>query len=73
MIGFDTDAGYEPVQAEGRKLYELIAEAVGDYLRACLGDGPGLIVAEDAHWFDATTLEILGSLLCREPMAGCWW
>ena len=65
VIGFDTDAGYEPVQAEGRKLYELIAEAVGDYLRACLGDGPGLIVAEDAHWFDATTLEILGSLLSR--------
>jgi len=28
-------------------------------------DGPGLIVAEDAHWFDATTLEILGSLLSR--------
>ncbi len=63
VVGLESDTGYDPVQAEGRKLYELIADAVHVYLMACLGGGPGLIVAEDAHWFDATTLEILGSLL----------
>jgi class 3 adenylate cyclase/tetratricopeptide (TPR) repeat protein len=63
VVGADADAGYDPVEAEGRKLYELIAEAVRDYVLACIGDGPGLIVAEDVHWFDPSTLEILGSLL----------
>src|SRR5262249_12068092 len=63
VVGADPDAGYTPVEAEGRKLYELIAEAVREYLLACIGDGPGLIVAEDVHWFDPSTLEILGSLL----------
>jgi hypothetical protein len=44
--------GYGQVAAEGRKLYELIAQAVQTYLLACLGDKPGLLVAEDVHWFD---------------------
>ena len=33
------------------------------YLLACLGGGAGLLVAEDVHWFDPSTLEVLGSLL----------
>ena len=32
------------------------------YLLACLG-GPGLVVAEDVHWFDPSTREVLGTLL----------
>ena len=63
VLGIGTEAGYEPMAAEGRKLYELIAAAVQSYLLACLGDGPGLLVAEDVHWFDPSTLEVLGSLL----------
>ena len=65
VVGFDSDTAYDPLQVEGRALYDLIAESVRTYLMACLSGGPGLIVAEDAHWFDATTLEILGSLLDR--------
>ena len=34
-----------------------------DYLLACLGGGAGLVVAEDVHWFDPSTIEVLGSLL----------
>ena len=49
--------------AEGRKLYELIAQAVQNYLLACLGGGAGLVVAEDVHWFDPSTREVLGALL----------
>jgi class 3 adenylate cyclase len=56
-------AGYEPVAAGGRKLYELIATAVQDYLLACMDGGAGLLVAEDVHWFDPSTLEVLGSLV----------
>jgi class 3 adenylate cyclase/tetratricopeptide (TPR) repeat protein len=63
VLGIDAEAGYEPMSAQGRKLYELITEAVQTYLLACLGDGPALVVAEDVHWFDPSTLELLGSLL----------
>ena len=63
VLGIGAEAGYEPVPAEGRKLYDLIAQAVQAYLLACLGDAAGLVVAEDVHWFDPSTLEVLGSLL----------
>ena len=67
VLGIDAQAGYEQVTAEGRKLYELIAQAVHTYLLACLTGGAGLVVAEDVHWFDPSTREVLGELL---DMAG---
>ena len=48
--------------AEGQKLYELVARAVQAYLLACLGGEAGLLVAEDVHWFDPSTREVLGML-----------
>jgi predicted ATPase len=63
VLGIAPEAGYKPVAAEGRKLYERIAEAVQQYLLACAGGGPALVIAEDVHWFDPSTLEVLGSLL----------
>ena len=72
VLGIGAGAGYEPVPAEGRKLYELIAEAVERYLLACLGGGAGLVVAEDVHWFDPSTLDVLGSLLGAARAGYCW-
>ena len=63
VLGIGPEAGYEPVQTEGRKLSDAIAAAVQTYLLACIGAGSGLVVAEDVHWFDASTLEVLGALL----------
>ncbi len=63
VLGIGPDAGYEPVPAEGRKLSDAIAAAVQTYLSACIGDGSGLVVAEDVHWFDPSTLDVLGALL----------
>ncbi|HZA11851.1 MAG TPA: adenylate/guanylate cyclase domain-containing protein [Mycobacterium sp.] len=63
VLGIDAVHGYTPAPAEGRKLYELIAQAVQDYLLACVGDGAGLVVADDLQWFDPSTLEVIGSLL----------
>jgi class 3 adenylate cyclase/tetratricopeptide (TPR) repeat protein len=63
VLGIGGKAGYEPVAAEGRKLYGLISQAVQDYLLACVGERAGLVVAEDAHWFDQSTLDVCGSLL----------
>ena len=63
VLGIGAEAGYKQVEAEGRKLYGLIAEALQTYLLACLGGGAGLVVAEDVHWFDPSTMEVLGALL----------
>ncbi|MFG1931199.1 ATP-binding protein [Mycobacterium sp. NPDC048908] len=63
VLGIDAETGYQQVAAEGRRLYELVARAVRTYLLTCLGDGAGLVVAEDVHWFDPSTLEVLGALL----------
>ena len=63
VLGIAADDGYEPVTAAGRKLYELINEAVLQYLMARVGDAAGLVVAEDVHWFDPSTREVLGALL----------
>jgi class 3 adenylate cyclase/tetratricopeptide (TPR) repeat protein len=63
VLGIDAAAGYEQVAAEGRKLYELIAQAVQTYLLARIGGGAGLVVAEDVHWFDPSTGEVLRALL----------
>ncbi|MDT5149276.1 MAG: hypothetical protein QOI01_1009 [Mycobacterium sp.] len=63
VVGIAPEAGYDPLEVEGVKLYHLIAASVQEYLLASLGGGPGLVVAEDVHWFDPSTLEVLGSLL----------
>ena len=63
VLGIAPEAGYEPVAAEGRKLYALIGKAVQEYLLACLGGGAGLLVAEDVHLFDPSTVEVLDRLL----------
>ncbi|KUI30190.1 cyclase [Mycobacterium sp. IS-1742] len=67
VLGIEARAGYEPVAAEGDELYELVTAAVTAYLLACL-DGAGLVVAEDLHWFDPSTREVIGALL--ESAAG---
>ncbi len=63
VLGIGPQEGYQPVAAEGRKLQQLISEAVCGYLLACLGGRPGLVVAEDGQWLDPSTTEVLGALL----------
>ena len=63
VVGVPTDHGYRPVVAEGPELHEMIVSAVGDYLAACGGDKAALLVAEDVHWFDPSSLEVLGTVL----------
>ena len=63
VIGVGPEHGYHPAEVEGRTLYELIGATVQQYVLACIGDQAGLVIAEDVHWFDASTLELLNSLL----------
>ncbi len=63
VLGIGPESGYEPVLAEGPKLYSRIAGAIHDYLLACLGSGPALVLVDDVHWFDEDTVEVLQALL----------
>ncbi len=63
VLGIPAEAGYQAAEAEGGKLYEDIVESVHDYLIACLGAGPGLLVVEDLHWFDPSTVEVIDKML----------
>lgn len=63
VLAIAPEHGYRAVPAEGRKLQELINDAVQSYLRSCLKAAPALILAEDVHWFDGSTLELLGQVL----------
>ncbi len=63
VLGIGPEVGYEPLPAEGRKLHQLICGAVTRYLLACVGAGPGLLIADDLQWFDPSTLDVLGALL----------
>ncbi len=62
VLGVGPEHGYHPAAVESRKLYELIGATVQQYLLACIGDQAGLVIAEDVHWFDPSTLELLNSL-----------
>ncbi|MDT5276867.1 MAG: hypothetical protein QOG95_3799 [Mycobacterium sp.] len=63
VLGVGPEHGYQPAAVDGRALYELIGATVHQYVLACIGDQAGLVVAEDVHWFDPSTLELLNSLL----------
>ena len=63
VLGVGPEHGYQPVAAEGRALHGMIGATVHRYVLACLDDSPGLIIAEDVHWYDPSTIELLNSIL----------
>lgn len=65
VLGIAAEHGYQAVAAEGQSLYEQISDAAVRYLLACTDGSPALVVAEDMHWFDPSTIEVVGALLRR--------
>ncbi|WP_102141762.1 ATP-binding protein [Mycobacterium hubeiense] len=63
VLGIDPPSGYKPVTTNADRLYGEITAAVKDYLLACVGAGPGLLLVEDIHWFDEDTIEVVRTLL----------
>jgi class 3 adenylate cyclase len=66
VLGVGPEHGYQPAAVEGRALYQRIAATVRSYVLSCLGERPGLIIAEDVHWFDTSTSELLAALLTAD-------
>ncbi|MGV0794761.1 ATP-binding protein [Mycolicibacterium sp. XJ1819] len=68
VLGVGPEHGYRPAAVEGRSLYEMIGATVHRYLLACFDRRPGLVVAEDVHWFDTSTIDVLERMLtATEP------
>jgi tetratricopeptide (TPR) repeat protein len=84
VADIDPRAGYDPAPTVGRMLEEQVTQAVLDYTMACLQGRPGIIVAENLHWFDPATSALLEKLLrvgagtvlivatSRNPEPGPW-
>jgi class 3 adenylate cyclase len=67
VLGISQRVGYQPAKAEGAKLFDQIGGAVRDYLAACFDDRPGLLLADDMHWFDEDTIDLVASLIDTNP------
>ena len=70
VLGIGPQEGYQPAAVEGRKLQQMICEAVCGYLLACLGDGPGLVVVEDGRWLNRPPPRC-SQRCCLPAAAGC--
>jgi class 3 adenylate cyclase/tetratricopeptide (TPR) repeat protein len=55
------------IRAEAQRRRTLVA--LGDWLVAVAEKRPVVVVVEDLHWLDPSTLELLGSLIDRSPAA----
>jgi class 3 adenylate cyclase len=63
IVGIAPSAGYDSVTSEGRRLEEQIGEAARGYIVACTAGGPAIIVAENLHWCDNATRDLLAALM----------
>ena len=63
VLGIVPDGKYPPATINAGRRFDQIAATVKEYLLACIGSGPGLILAEDIHWYDDDTVEIVNALL----------
>jgi class 3 adenylate cyclase/tetratricopeptide (TPR) repeat protein len=57
ILDIPPEAGYLAVEADSRKLREAITNGAAHYLTACLGPGPALLVVDDLHWCDESTVD----------------
>jgi len=67
VLEIDPSAGYDPLAAEGRALEEQLAKAAADYIAACTAGQPAIILAENLHWFDNASRELLETLMGAGP------
>ncbi|MFN8228983.1 MAG: adenylate/guanylate cyclase domain-containing protein [Mycobacterium sp.] len=63
ILDIGPEHGYQPAAAEGLSLYQMVNAGALRYVLSCAASGPGLLVAEDVHWYDPSTLELLDAVL----------
>ncbi|MEY2469656.1 MAG: hypothetical protein QOF21_2354, partial [Actinomycetota bacterium] len=59
LVGIPPEAGYEQVESDARRLREEIEDAAFGFLVSCFAGSRGLLVCEDAHWYDDQTAALV--------------
>jgi class 3 adenylate cyclase/tetratricopeptide (TPR) repeat protein len=63
LLSVPLDGRYERPAVGPQRQKELLLEALLAWLRACAAARPLLLIIEDLHWIDPSTLELLGLLV----------
>ena len=63
LLSLEGDGRYPPLDVPQPKRRQRVMEALIGQIEALARNGPVLMVLEDAHWADPTTLEMLGRLV----------
>jgi tetratricopeptide (TPR) repeat protein len=63
ILDIPPEAGYRAVEADASKLHESIVVAAARYVLAALGSGLAMLLVEDLHWCDESTIEVLVRVL----------
>ncbi len=63
VLGIDPGTRYQTAAASAGKRFDQVTAAVKEYLWACIGAGPALLLFEDIHWYDEDTVELVDSFL----------
>lgn len=63
ILGIDPEAGYTAAGSESRKLSDDIAKEAAEYVLACLGEGPAVLVVEDHHDVDEATDDLIARVM----------
>jgi class 3 adenylate cyclase/tetratricopeptide (TPR) repeat protein len=71
LLGLPTDDRYPPITADPQLRRELILAASIRHLEGIARQRPVLLICEDSHWIDSTSLELLDMLADRVPYLPC--
>ena len=69
LLGLPPEAGYQPLGLHPLTQKQKTLMALVTMLTSRASDKPTLMVVEDLHWVDGTTLELLGTILRELPQS----
>ncbi|MCB8822829.1 adenylate/guanylate cyclase domain-containing protein [Microvirga rosea] len=67
LLSLPTDGRYPPLKSSPQRQKEATLEALVEHLARLAAVRPVLMIVEDIHWADPTTLEFLGRVVRRLP------
>jgi class 3 adenylate cyclase/tetratricopeptide (TPR) repeat protein len=67
LLGLPTDERYPPLELDAQRKRELVLGTAIRHLEGLTRERPVLLVCEDVHWIDSTSLELLEMLADRVP------
>jgi TOMM system kinase/cyclase fusion protein len=70
LLGLASEARYPAPDVSPQRMKELTLDAILSFLFAFAEERPLLLVVEDLHWADASTLALLGQVVREAPSAG---